>query len=246
MIRFACPRCKTVLERPDLESGTKLSCPGCQQRLQVPALPENKTILGDLVSPTASPAEPGPMMGIKVVPLPDAPAPLPPATPPRPPMGSGARVRDDWDDADDGPRRPRRADRDLDELDIERRPGRGRSGYDTEASIRSATVGFWCSMVGVGLIFTGMLLWLVMVSERRAFRRDMDPFVFLILALGLVSFVLGLVGTIFSGRGLDPSNTQNRGLAIAGLICGILGMIVGLIGSLIFFCIGMFIMALPR
>jgi hypothetical protein len=245
MIRFACPRCKTVLERPEHESGTKLFCPGCQQRLQVPAPPENKTILGDVLLPTASPAEP--MMGIKVVPLPDVPLSMP-TSPPPPPMGSGARVQDGWDDADDRPRRSPRADRDrdLDDFDIERRPRGGRSGYDTEASIRSATVGFWCSMVGVGLIFTGMLLWLVMVSERRPFRRDMDPFVFVILALGLVSFVLGLVGTIFSGRGLDPSNTQNRGLAIAGLICGILGMIVGLIGSLIFFCIGMFIMALPR
>lgn len=241
MIRFACPRCKTVLERPEHESGTKFACPGCQQRLQVPALPENKTILGNLVLPTTPSADEKPTMGIKVGPLPVAPgAATPPALPtPRP------SAQDSWDDpADDSPRRSRHGDRAIDDYDIERPPSRSRGGYDTESSARAASVGFWCSMVSLGLTFTAMIIWLVVAAERPR-GRDMDPFVFLILALGLASFVLGLVGTIFSGRGLDQVNTQNRGLAIAGLICGILGMIIGLVGSVIFFCIGMFLMALP-
>ena len=247
MIRFACPRCKTVLERPEHEAGTKFSCPGCQQRLQVPGPPENKTILGSLVLPTTPSAEQKSTMGIKAGPLPDVPAATPPALPPlSEPMARGARVDDSWDDPnDDSPRRSRRAERDLDDYDIERRPDGARGGYDREACARSATVGFLCSMVSLGLIFAAMIIWLVVVAERRQFRRDIDPFVFVILALGLGSFVLGLVGTIFSGRGLDQVNTQNRGLAIGGLICGILGMVVGLIGSVIFFCIGMFLMALP-
>src|SRR5262249_39849825 len=57
------------------QAGTKMACPGCGQRLQVPAPPQNKTILGELTpasgpldnafaagSPSPVPApEPGPM-----------------------------------------------------------------------------------------------------------------------------------------------------------------------------------------
>ena len=90
-----------------------------------------------------------------------------------------------------------------------------------------------------------MLLWMVVVGfETRG--RQAEPFVFLILFIGLASFVLGLIAVIFSSRGLDEINTQNRGLALSGLICGIIGMVLGLIGSGIFFCVGMFFMALPR
>src|SRR5262245_55116251 len=49
MIRFACPRCKAVLERPENVAGSKFACPSCGQRLQVPLPPENKTLLGNLV-----------------------------------------------------------------------------------------------------------------------------------------------------------------------------------------------------
>ncbi|MBX9681853.1 MAG: hypothetical protein K2X38_24095 [Gemmataceae bacterium] len=53
-VRYSCPRCKTSLESPASESGTKKPCPSCGQRLQVPAPPPahaptpavNKTVLG--------------------------------------------------------------------------------------------------------------------------------------------------------------------------------------------------------
>jgi hypothetical protein len=65
MIRFACPRCKSVLESPDEKAGGKVNCPKCQQRLQVPVPPRSKTMLGSLL-PTSEPPR------------------TPPASPPRP------------------------------------------------------------------------------------------------------------------------------------------------------------------
>ncbi len=54
MIRFACPTCKSILEAPDHKAGTKIPCPKCEQRLEIPALAvpsaRNKTVLGALVA----------------------------------------------------------------------------------------------------------------------------------------------------------------------------------------------------
>ncbi len=36
-IRFACPRCRTVLQTTEDQVGNKFPCPNCGQRLQVPA-----------------------------------------------------------------------------------------------------------------------------------------------------------------------------------------------------------------
>src|SRR5207247_8575649 len=44
MIRFSCPRCKTILESPDDSAGTAMTCP-CGQRLEVPA-PRVKALPG--------------------------------------------------------------------------------------------------------------------------------------------------------------------------------------------------------
>lgn len=49
MIRYRCPRCRTVLAAQDSEAGSKLNCSRCGQRVQVPAPPpRNKTMLGTL------------------------------------------------------------------------------------------------------------------------------------------------------------------------------------------------------
>lgn len=42
--------------------------------------------------------------------------------------------------------------------------------------------------------------------------------------IGLLPFVLSLVGTILSG--LSMKKSDKRGMAIAGLVCGIIGMVV--------------------
>ena len=65
------------------------------------------------------------------------------------------------------------------------------------------------------------------------------------LLIGIVSFIMGLIGLIFSSRGLDPINQRNRGIAVAGLVCGIIGMVAGLIGSIFFFCVGLVLMSRP-
>lgn len=60
MIRFACPRCKSVLESPDHKAGSKVACPKCQQRLLIPTLPRSKTILAPLVAHIPHPGIPQP------------------------------------------------------------------------------------------------------------------------------------------------------------------------------------------
>ena len=70
MIRFACPKCKTVLETPEQNAGSMVVCGRCQERLQVPGSLQNKTVLGILL-PDESP------MGHHA-----APQPAPTRTPP--------------------------------------------------------------------------------------------------------------------------------------------------------------------
>jgi S1-C subfamily serine protease len=62
MIRFGCPVCKTVLQAPEGQAGSKVGCARCGQRLQVPARPRDKTILGTFLpagsgTPSAAPGE---------------------------------------------------------------------------------------------------------------------------------------------------------------------------------------------
>jgi hypothetical protein len=52
MLRFACPGCHATLEAPDGRANTKTQCPGCGQRLRIPAPPPNRTVLAPLVSHT--------------------------------------------------------------------------------------------------------------------------------------------------------------------------------------------------
>lgn len=54
MIAFACPRCKTVHERPADQIGSKFPCSNCGQRLQVPDDPLSRTVSGDLVKELAA------------------------------------------------------------------------------------------------------------------------------------------------------------------------------------------------
>ncbi|HJT78209.1 MAG TPA: hypothetical protein VJ739_13480 [Gemmataceae bacterium] len=88
MIRYACPRCKAVLESPDRKAGQKVHCPGCGQRLQIPLPPRNRTVLAPLV-----PAPPPEQAGTQPVPaasypraVPVQPPPAWPAPPPPAPI----------------------------------------------------------------------------------------------------------------------------------------------------------------
>jgi HJR/Mrr/RecB family endonuclease len=57
-IIFACPVCKTSYTVIDADAGKKSDCKRCGQRLQVPAPPRAKTILGEIVPPGAPKPEP--------------------------------------------------------------------------------------------------------------------------------------------------------------------------------------------
>jgi DNA-directed RNA polymerase subunit RPC12/RpoP len=63
MIRFSCPKCKAGFESPPSQAGTKFHCSACGQRIQVPELPPNKTVLGSLDPPpgAAPPSYPPPV-----------------------------------------------------------------------------------------------------------------------------------------------------------------------------------------
>ncbi len=80
MIRYACPRCKAVLESPDQEAGHKVACPGCGQRLQIPLPPRTKTILASPVPvPPSAPGTPQPPPAVNypsAIPAPQYPTPM--------------------------------------------------------------------------------------------------------------------------------------------------------------------------
>ena len=83
-ITFACPICNTVYTVADADAGKKDQCKKCGQRLQVPAPPRAKTILGEIVQPgTSGPELPEAAHWAKVDLSPTAPPPLP-AKPPAP------------------------------------------------------------------------------------------------------------------------------------------------------------------
>src|SRR5262245_53089213 len=56
VIRFWCPTCRKTLKSPDHNACKKIPCPHCQQRLEIPSPPRNRTILAPLVEgPSPSP-----------------------------------------------------------------------------------------------------------------------------------------------------------------------------------------------
>ena len=42
MIRFQCPACNIILQGSDTQAGTKIPCPKCGQRLQIPRPPAKR------------------------------------------------------------------------------------------------------------------------------------------------------------------------------------------------------------
>jgi hypothetical protein len=89
MIRYACPRCRTVLECPDQAAGSKHACPTCGQRLQVPLPPPNKTVLAPLVLPQGPPYPQAVPVRLPVAQL----VPETPAAAPAAPEGRGRGLR---------------------------------------------------------------------------------------------------------------------------------------------------------
>jgi hypothetical protein len=235
MIRFACPRCKVVVQQPESAAGTQFACPSCGQRLQIPVPPADKSMLGDLVGedhpvPAQSAAPPQP----PVVSASPGPASTPATPPPLPPAARPSRRNRDFDDdyEDDFPSIARAASR------------RGR--YSQESAVKAATSGLICSLISLGLLLVTFVLWVLTVHNQHVrFGGEGEPLVVVILLVILGSFVLALLGIVFSSRGLDESNRYNRGQATTGLVCGIISMVIGSIIGLFFLCVGMVFWSIP-
>lgn len=306
-----------MLEQPESAAGSKVACPQCSQRLQVPLPPTSKTILGDLVgnAPVGTAVEQAPAgssafdaqirlvngreimswycplcqsqvevaldLGQKTIrcphcakkinvpegppanaaatganpsPLPTAPyappvasapaswlVPVPPPPPREPDEYIEPRSRRDYDD--DPPSRGRDRSRrygyddDDDDYDLPRRPVR----YKREYSTWSATAGFICSLLSIAILVLSFVLWIIVVDDRRGRfgNRNMDGMVFVFLLATVGSFVLGILGVVFGSRGLDGSNDHNRGMAVTGLVCGIVGLVLSVIFAIPFLLCGM-------
>jgi len=304
MITFSCPRCQSVLEQPDGAAGTKVACPKCSQRLQVPLPPQNKTILGSWVGPDKGAAASSPAaafdaqirlvagrevvawycplcqnqvevaldLGQKSIRCPhcakkiDVPQPGPGGTPPTSgavppatPFSTAPASRpENYVQAQPGtllglgrdepgppppPRSRRRRDCFYeDEDDDYDHPPRRRPRYSREYSSRAAVSGFICAMCSVGILLLSFVLWVIAVEQGR--RRTADPFVVLLLIANIGCFVLGILAVVFSARGLDESNDYNRGFAVAGMVCGIIGLVLGAIFGIFFLFVGMCIWSL--
>jgi DNA-directed RNA polymerase subunit RPC12/RpoP len=292
MIRFACPKCKTVLEN---EPGVKFSCPGCGQRLQAPMPPENKTVMGKLLEPAATPAPASPPVAVPadalpapaggdvqvrilmgrehifwncplcrnpvdtpldlnqpsvrcphcsqkiVVPLPEGAGTSRRSPPPLEPERVTTDRRESsppYEDA--GPRRRKRF-ADFDDYD-DYAPSYRRGDYDVRDLMRASTSGLTCSVIGLGLL---LIVFLLCVVDSNTLGGRRPALVFFILLVDLASFVLSLLGTIFSSRGLNPDNDSNRNLAVGGLVCGIVGLVISSVVGLVFMCIGLAILSGP-
>ncbi len=66
------------------------------------------------------------------------------------------------------------------------------------------------------------------------------PFFLISLVLALSSFMLSVMSIVYSNRGLDVSNNYNRGQATAGLVCGIITLVLSTLSGLFFTCVGIF------
>ncbi|MCI0377564.1 MAG: hypothetical protein L0215_08160 [Gemmataceae bacterium] len=224
MIRFGCPRCRVVLEKPLEAAGSKLPCPNCGQRLQVPDAPEQPTLPGVPMPLVAVPPPPPPsdLVTAKLSVYPLAAAGKEP-----PPPSVASRRRDDndddrYDDEDFGYPRPRRMSR-----------------SEQVFASRAAATGLTMSLLGMGMLLVMFVLWIVVMEHHRG--RDSQP-IFVVMALVCIgAFILGLMGVIFSSRGLDQSNYANRGSAVAGLVIGIIDLVLGTIVGLLLICAGTFL-----
>src|SRR5437870_3241265 len=61
-IRYSCPRCSSVIEAQPEAVGTKMHCPTCGQRLQIPGTPINKTVLAKEIPESNAVAIPVPSL----------------------------------------------------------------------------------------------------------------------------------------------------------------------------------------
>ena len=105
-----------------------------------------------------------------------------------------------------------------------------------EVSARAALHGMVYSLIAMGLLLISLFLW-VLTMQHGQNPREAGSALLMLILLSLGSFIMGLLGTVFSSRGMDAGNTYNRGKAVTGLVCGIIALVIGTIFLLFFvFC----------
>jgi len=220
-----CNVCRGPVDIPMDLRQQSVRCPHCSQRIGVPSVPA-------AALPPPPPAALLPQR--EAYPVSD---PLPP-----PPRSVRSHRDDDWER--DRPRRRRRPDYDNDD-DDEFLRRRSAGAPDLHECMRKARSGLLCSLISLGCLFVALLIWIGGVAARIRPGRE-GILVFVIFIVVAVSFVLSLLGTVYSSRGLNPVNESNRGAATSGLVCGIIGLVISAIVGLFVMCVGLIFFATTR
>jgi hypothetical protein len=130
-------------------------------------------------------------------------------------------------------RDPRFDEDDYDDLDIGPRRYRPEQ-HPTNAGM----IGFVLSLGCIGILGAVGVLWYLMeLDNQRQINLDRTRgLMILFTVLVITSFFVAVTATFFSGRGLAPSNPLYRGYAAAGLILGIVEIIITAIASFFLSC----------
>ncbi|MFO0966799.1 MAG: hypothetical protein U0793_14600 [Gemmataceae bacterium] len=247
MLRCACTFCSAALELPDHQAGAPFACPNCGRTFTVPfspgnpqsytasSVPEDKPANLPLSSLPAARRVDDPkaslLKGAVEVPATDdprrpKPIRLDPVPPPAPPRRDRPVSRDPHGDEED-------------EAGDYFQTGRRRAAASPQLAARAAQIGFTCTLIGLFGILAG--LYVFFTFQRRGDPNIMETVCLVLSFVALVMFILTLLGVIYSGRGLDASNEQNRGLGVAGLVGGILGLTLSVVGGAITLLCGVFL-----
>src|SRR5207237_4821212 len=119
-------------------------------------------------------------------------------------------------------------DDDFEESDLSSIPRRRRGYYSTDEAVKAAALGLTCSLISLALLVAMFVIWITaMQSPRMRFGGGPDgSMIAVILLVAVVSIVLAIVSIVYSSRGHDPSNAHKRGQATAGLVCGIVALVL--------------------
>lgn len=204
---IACPKCQKTLMVPDAAVGKKVRCPACQEVIAVPAAPP----AGEAVT-AAPPPVPAP--------APSVPAPPPIAaheqnevveqgeTPAKSKAAEGPFAFSDDDEAEERPaRRKRSRDEDYDDEDDD---------FDDLAPIRRRPS---APHRGAAILTIGIIS------------------IFAACACAIAGWVLGAIAinmanTDLAQMSIGRMDQSGRGNTQAGKICGIIGVILGVINAI--------------
>jgi DNA-directed RNA polymerase subunit RPC12/RpoP len=275
MIRFACPRCKAVLEREPEAAGKEMNCVTCGQRLVIPAalVPQPSPVPPSVPPADRSPVKIEAILGRDFV-FWDCPHCHNPVDVP---VASGAAVRC----PDCGQRiavpvvasrstpaaptpavRPAAAKATrMSQAPVREAPTRAgpRDRTEDERDVRfprrryndvESRMAARGAIAGLSssLASLGLLLlsFVLWILTIQAPRSRVRSVLFIVFMIVSVSFILSFLGIIFGSRGTSPANETNRGMGVAALVCGIIALVLSSLVGMLVTCAGwVFISELP-